>query len=131
MDRGGEDELILFLFLQGERAQTWWQLNSESSALTHFTIDLDLSLMLPNDTVGYGESKPHALAVGFRGKKRLKDFLHLIFWDSQTGVTYVNFNPVLFSVKIGSNGERSSFWHCLNGIPENVNKCLLQAFEIA
>jgi hypothetical protein len=45
MDRGGEDELILFLFLQGERAQTRWKLNRESSALTHFTIDVDLSLI--------------------------------------------------------------------------------------
>ena len=79
VDRGGEDELILFLFLQGERVQTRWQLNSESSALTHFTLDMELSLVLANDTVGYGKAKPHAFAVGFGGEERLKNPLHIIF----------------------------------------------------
>ena len=98
MGRGGENVLLLFLFLQGKRTWTWWKLNGESSALTYLTIDVDLSLMLLNDTVGDGESKPHALAVGFRGKKRLKNSLHIIFRDAEAGVAYLNLNPILILI---------------------------------
>ena len=43
---GLEDVLFLFLFLRGESTRTQWKLNDKLSALTRFTLDKDLSLML-------------------------------------------------------------------------------------
>jgi hypothetical protein len=79
------------------------------NALTRLALDVELALMLADDTIGDGKSQADAFAFVFGSKEGLENLLHILFRDAHAGITDLNLDNIPLPVKICGNCKHSTF----------------------
>ena len=82
-----------------------WKAQAKGGAPALLALDVDLTTVIFDDSVGNGEAQPHTLAHFFGGKKRFENLVFDFRVDADTGVGYGYHHLVFFGIAFNDDGS--------------------------
>ena len=122
---GGTPALLTALNpLDGER-------HGEGGPRTFAALDLDMAAVFFDNAVSHRQAQAGAPPHLLGGVKGIKDLGEVPRVDAHPGVRHVNDHPLAVGRRVGADLEGAPVQHGLDGVDEQIEKDLLQAFLFA